>query len=621
MLDKDSAELIVDLVKEFLNPVLSGLKNISKKKYDQLSIDMNFAFKKYLERSYEKNSKTKTLLYRDTPVNLKQFYVRTDLIVGSSRVKNSVIDEKSFVKSILSKRRLIIEGSAGTGKSTFGKSIFIELVESQNDLLPIFLELRLLNNQSGMSLFDFIFKSISDVEHRITQEMLNYAILHGRILFIFDGFDEIHSEYREKYEKEIIELSSNNHNIRCIVSSRVDPRFSSWHEFQQYRMLPLDKSKALQLISKLDYDTQIKDAFILELDNSLFDKHQSFAQNPLLLTMMLLTYEQIAEIPTKIHLFYEQAFQTLFNKHDSLKSLYKRKSFSALPLDDFKKTLSAFCVLSYSDRKYSFTEKDVLTYIGNANKITNINVSPKLVFADLLDSVCLIQRDGLGYTFTHRSFQEYFTALFLVNYSAQNSFEVIDKIAYLNDRDNVIPMIHDMNSDFLENQWVIPKLEKTISKYNFETASKIDLIKNIAIMYEGLSLHIYNENEERSENEMLRYSISYRHKTSADSDANLRFVLMQIYDINSYFIKYKRSNDEDREYKDELISLIKSSKDELISLQDIDSISEHVLELIINCKCHMFVKTQIDTFSDLLSDLKCKQKNKQSDLLSMLLNS
>ena len=58
---------------------------------------MNLAFKQYLERAYTKNSRTKTLLYRDTPVSLKNFYVRTDLVVRSSIRENTIIDESTNI--------------------------------------------------------------------------------------------------------------------------------------------------------------------------------------------------------------------------------------------------------------------------------------------------------------------------------------------------------------------------------------------------------------------------------------------------------------------------------------------------------------------------------------------
>lgn len=243
-------------------------------------------------------------------------------------MEDEIVPDDEFIEQIKTKKRVVVTGTAGSGKSTFCKSIFVDVFEKKLDIVPIFVELRHLNTAPGITLIDYVVSSLEAIEPSFSRQQLEYALKKGRFLLIFDGFDEINGENRAIYEKEIVELSNTYHRIMIMVSSRPDQRFSSWEEFYRYRVRPLSKKKALKLIGQLEYDGEVKSKFLKALENGLSEKHKSFASNPLLLTMMLLTYEQIAEIPKKIHLFYEQAFLTLFNKHDSLKSLYKRKSFT-----------------------------------------------------------------------------------------------------------------------------------------------------------------------------------------------------------------------------------------------------------------------------------------------------
>ena len=288
--------------------------------------------------------------------------------------------------------------------------------------------------------------------------VLSFKSLCNKAL-ILDGFDEIDNDHRHIIEQEILDLSNNNNGIRIIISSRFDARFSSWNEFYTYTIQPLDKNAALELVDKLDYDENIKKKFIDELDRKLFQTHTSFASNPLLLTLMLLTYEQIAEIPNKIHIFYEQAFLTLFTKHDSFKSIYKRNIMSKLSADDFKKILEIFCLYSYCERRYYFTNDEIIRCLEKSIEVSNLNVQVNDFLSDLLDAVCILQRDGLGFTFTHRSFQEYFTASFLVNKTMNEKFKIFEKIASISFQDNVIDLIFDMNSNLIEKEWIIPKIE------------------------------------------------------------------------------------------------------------------------------------------------------------------
>jgi hypothetical protein len=603
-MDLDINKLVAELIKQFSAPVYDGLKRVGKESLDKIKVALDFCFAAYLERSYDRYSKTKTLLYREIPVKLKDFYVRTDLEVNFSRIVN----EAKFLDEVEANQRVVISGTAGSGKSTFCRSIFLDLVEKPRGILPLFVELRHLNNIKDKGLVDFVVESMVAIEPSFTAKQLDYAFRLGKVMLILDGFDEINSEDRDRFEKEITQLAGKYQKILIIVSSRPDKRFSSWEEFFQYRVLPLDKDKALSLISKLDYDRQVKRSFIEALDKRLFETHTSFARNPLLLTMMLLTYEQIAEIPNKIHLFYEQAFLTLFNKHDSLKSLYKRKSFSGLPLDDFKKVLAAFCVLSYADKKYYFEEGRIDEYLSKAMTVCGLETRSQDFLNDLLDSVCIIQRDGLGFTFTHRSFQEYFTALFLVGMARKNKYDIFNKIAFVNDRDDVIPMIFDINSDLLEQEWIIPRLEGMISEFAILPSTNLGKIMAVSIMYEGLVVHMQEEEDEEEDEESSASrnpTIAYRLKHDNDDHAHFMMLLSRLYPGQRRLFFEKRTHrSESQQHAEQELIRIDLANIDCLSLADIDNLSRATKSRIVKSGCCEYVMTTLDFAKAMLTFLK-----------------
>jgi len=613
MKELDPNALAVELVKQFSKPILDGLGKLTSDIQDRLRVTLNTCFQKYITRSYDRYSKTKTLLYRDAPVNLRTFYVRTDLKIGF----DTKIEESEFLSELQSNKRVVISGSAGTGKSTFCKSILLDLIEKPIGIFPIFIELRHLNSDSNTSLFDFILNTLTEIEPTFNKAQLENSLHLGKVLLIFDGFDELNNELRDKYEKEIRNISSRLNNILVLLSSRPDNRFNSWEEFHTYSVLPLDKEKSKSLIQKLDYDRQVKRKFLDVLDKELYEKHWSFASNPLLLTMMLLTYEQIAEIPNKIHLFYEQAFLTLFNKHDSLKSLYKRKSFSNLPLDEFKKLLSAFSITSYVDRKYYFSEDEIIKYLNNALRISGVDTSPHLFLNDLLDTVCMLQRDGNGYTFTHRSFQEYFTSIFLVNYSSESKFRLIDRVAFINDRDDVIPMIYGINQDALEQEWIIPRMEAMITELSVIPNSDKGKIKLLSLMYKGITTYCNDSDE---------LSVAFRLHSKKGDHCRFIFILRKIYgdEMNAYHDAHKNKlkSPDENDAEARLIDLISSSSDEgdfeLISLSDTSNIDESTEELIIKSRCYEFVEIDTNYVREKLISLRQLYSKKQSELSELL---
>lgn len=607
----DLNSISVELVKQFAKPIFDGVEKLTSEAKDKLKVTLNSCFSKYINRSYERYSKTKTILYRNAPVNIKDFYVRTDLELDFS----VTVQEIDFINTLQENRRVVISGTAGSGKSTFCKSVFLDLVEKSIGIFPVFVELRHLNTDSDTTLFDFILKTLNEIEPTFTKTQLDYALTLGKVLLIFDGFDELNNELRDKYEKEIVNMASKYHNILLLLSSRPDNRFHSWEEFYVYNVLPLDKEKAKSLISKLDYDRKVKRKFLEVLDQELFEKHESFASNPLLLTMMLLTYEQIAEIPNKIHLFYEQAFLTLFNKHDSLKSLYKRKSFSGLPLDDFKKLLAAFSIVSYADRKYYFSDEEVRKYLTNAIKVSGINSDINLFLNDLLDTVCFMQRDGNGFTFTLRSFQEYFTAIFIVNYASSNKFKIIDKIACVNDRDDVITMVFDINQDLLEQEWVMPRLKSMTDELSVIQDNKYGNVILLSMLYQGLTT--YDDEGE--------YGVAYRLYSREGDYARFIHILYRLYgtELRNYR-KNKVVSDDSGNIKAAEMKLItyilENGEDggDFISLKEPSSISPEITDLIYESNCCVHVKNNLSFAREKLASLHEKYANKQSELSELL---
>ena len=57
-----------------------------------------------------------------------------------------------------------------------------------------------------------------------------------------------------------------------------------------------------------------------------------------------------------------------------------------------------------NDQKFEFTDNEVTDYISKGLKIEKAEVDRNLFLRDLLESVCILQKEGMHYTFTHRSF-------------------------------------------------------------------------------------------------------------------------------------------------------------------------------------------------------------------------
>lgn len=455
MKDYLTEDQIIKFVKSITPFAIKKIYKFGSDQYENILVNTELVFNEYLIANYKKHSQIKTLLYRDKPVSLKKHYVKT-----SFTCKNKDILASDVFNFCTTEKNNVIIGTAGAGKSIFMKRFFIDLIENKVGYIPILVELRLLK-KSGKhsSIYNYILQYLQTLNDNFSRKQLNYALKNGKLALLLDGFDEIEESQKSKVENEILDLSYKYSQNIFIITSRPDSIFESWESFQILKTKDLDKNQAIELISKIDYDEELKNNFIEDLDNTLYKKHKDFTSNPLLLTMMLLTYEQHAKIPEKMHIFYAEAFNTLFNKHDALKQQFRRKTHSCLPIDDFKKVFSTFCILTFMSNDYTFSKAKFLEYIELSLEHISIDIPSESYLKDLVHTVCVIVKDGNHYTFAHRSFQEYFAAVYISNNShVEHIYEIMDNIFYKFLSSDVFKLLFDLNSSIFEKVFFIKKL-------------------------------------------------------------------------------------------------------------------------------------------------------------------
>jgi hypothetical protein len=428
---------------------------------------------------------------------------------------------------------------------------------------------------------------------------LQYGLRSGTFTLILDGFDEVKSDFRDCIEKEILGISQTYPSCALLVSARPSSIFDSWTDFFCAEVAPLSSKAVSTLIKKLDFDLSVKQKF-LDRVSDLYLSHKEFLSNPLLATMMLLTFDQYAEIPSKIHIFYEQAFQTLFNKHDALKSAFVRQSYSHLSIDDFRRYFSAFAFATYLDQVFSFDQNLLYTYVVKAKLLESIKVDEILYIKDLLESVCLLVKDGGVISFSHRSFQEYFSALYLTTANGVGIKELVTLILQRRMHDNVIDLAFDINRELLESKYIIPTMDEFISK-----SKKININKNCSAFFNLLfgSMSITNNKEFR-----IGFTISNSKFSLLLVNLHVWYRLYWEQELVDIGDKY----DEDATI--EIIKKFRANAEDWLTLTKVDDIWLEKTLIPDRLNRHYRV------MSRLLSDLKSNHANKKKLLSEMLLD-
>lgn len=488
--NKITAEVITDLSKSIAKQLYEKGKSYFKDLKTKDEIDFGTAFEEYLQYTSDLYSKLKTLLYKQTPQFIYNFYEP----VGVLRNRKSIVDTSNVNNILEIGKRLIVTGTGGIGKSVMLKHFFLDTIK-RTTYIPVFVELRSLNSleKDNINIEKHIYTIMRNLKFNLEKKYFDYSLDMGCYVILFDGFDELKNDISDTVTNEILNLCDKYPDNYFIVSSRPLQEFIGWNQFEEVKAMRLTKKQALSMIEKLDYDAVVKEKFSQALNDELYDKYKSFASTPLLLTIMLLTFENRYSMPDKLNDFYEQAFMALFHTHDATKGGYRREKYSKLGFEDFKLVFAHFCFKSFFNSDYEFTESKAIEYIEKTRRkgIISKEFESEAYLEDLTKSVCMLVHEGLNYVFSHRSFQEYFAAVYTVQLDDIQQKEFIKKwLTEDNYRpnSNFLNMLYDLQpSRFIKNI-ITPALEELNEKYIENGKSEEwllnELVSNVRFFYD-----------------------------------------------------------------------------------------------------------------------------------------
>ncbi len=586
------------VISEFVSSQIDDIFNLGKEflkgTKSSIQLSLKTVYKDYLKRSYERYGKSKSFFIREEPVNLYEFYVPMGIVC------NKITIPSTNIKAILDVNRCsIISGTGGAGKSIMLKHLFVGSIKLKKQV-PIFVELRDLNSTT-QTVEELIKETSSNFGLSINDKFFMKALEKGHFILFLDGLDEVTKSKKEIILDEINVLTIKYPKISIVLSTRPDIKLSELDIFTSFKTLAFTKKQSIQLIERLPTaDDDLRTKFISDLNAGLFEKHKSFLSNPLLLSMMMLTYGFSSDIPNKSSIFYNQAFQALFQRHDSFKGSYKRKRETNLDIRQFSKVFSAFCIISYEHRKFKFTKNEVEEYLLQARQITNIDFDIESYYLDLLQAVSLLIEDGMSIYFTHRSFQEYFATIFIIESNTDRKLKLFKKYQKYAKSDDVFEIAREIDEEFVDFEVVQPFIQ--------EFFNQIKLKKNIGITHYLNYLKLVWERFEFKNGNL--YGVVKDMKTK-------EMMYFIFYNVCQDILKRELSNDDKssfvKQYKERSLT---ENREFIFETKEMKTTDEIVKEIYKNGV--LFSKSPLKVLQKANRDITAKKNNLEDSLTDIL---
>ncbi len=457
----DPNVIAAEFLKQNIDSFFDTAKQVAKGANEKIRLKLDRTYQKYLTSLFEKHSKMKSFLLRGEAVPLHDFYIPLNLLLQRKTIEG--VNIRDIMKLGTS---TVITGSGGSGKTMLVRHLLLDSILTKTRV-PIFVELRQLNTFDG-DLFALILQTLNSYNFTMDKAYIVKALELGHFVVFLDGYDEVVHNHRHRVKTYILDFVRIYAQNTIVLTSRPDPELEGWQAFTLLKVAPLTLLQADSLVEKLPFDDKLKATFQKNLRAKLFLKHESFLSNPLLLSIMLLSYGQSASIPSKLSVFYNQAYEALFERHDVLKEGFKRQLLTSLDIQDFARLFAVFCLQTYDKKKIEFTQTEALEYIETSQSIVGIQCSKKNYLGDLIQAVCLMLQDGLQIVFAHRSFQEYFAARFICEANSDIQRELISKYSKLSLSDRVFDMLYEMRPEIIEQYYIRPGLDNLFKKIGFK---------------------------------------------------------------------------------------------------------------------------------------------------------
>ena len=521
--------LVEGFIKNYALPKLSKLAHsISKEGKAYLSLNSN-AFIAYYKRAYNNYSIINTLAFKERVKKLKDIYIPLTIYPVDNKKEKKLTKIEGYPKELLDKYgRILITDTAGMGKSTLMKRMFLDVIDGQFGI-PIFIELRRLNENNDI--LNEVAIQLGGLNDGFDKGILETLFVDGEFIFFFDGYDEISSSNKAFVTRNIQDFVAKAPNNKYILTSRPEEELACFGEFQEFRIRELKKVESYDLLRKYDISGKTSRLLISKLETGNYSMINEFLKNPLLVSLLFAAFDFKQTIPLKKHIFYRQVFDAYFDSHDlSRGDSYVHEKKSNLDLDDFDKVMRKIGYECLRKQKIEFEKDELLNIIDSAKSgFSNLKFASTSLLGDLLKAVPLFCQDGMYYKWVHKSLQEYFAAEFIYKDSKNNQDAILTALYKSKKIDlyiNLLDLYFDIDPVGFQKNIVKPLLESYVEYYekfyfhsDVISSEAVNLRLTITYCNRVLVGFIDNKKDQTRENFDYIYDQAYRYLGSIPNSA------------------------------------------------------------------------------------------------------
>ncbi len=443
----------------FVNEALNvSIIKIAEKTDRTLFINQIKKFReKYPKFLYEK-IKDINLPYLSSPRDLDEIYV--EMYAFRTLLQNRLdvlekIDRTQASEIISSNKKLLLLGEPGAGKTTLLRrlaySCTVEETSlkyfNENNLFPIYLECRGQELKDAYDEYEFrkeeirvkrnelsktrnreyvknaipdlspvtllviwLSTELSKYKLNYPESFVNSLLKTYRILILIDGLDEIQVSLRREISCQIDCLCTEYSDVRLIASCRSSEQKYLPRRLNLCEVAPLNETQKKLFVEKWFENPKAYKQF---LDKAQDTHIWEITDRPLLLSMLCALFKDGNELPKYKVDIYRECIELALRKWDAYRNISRETKFDELSTNQKINVLAYIASIMSLRDITQIRVGELIDIIEVAMEENSISGDAKNLATEISShSGLLVQTHVSRYSYSHKSFQEFFSSVF-----------------------------------------------------------------------------------------------------------------------------------------------------------------------------------------------------------------